>query len=273
MLLIVSGLMIRTFVAMRQVRPGFAHPETVQTFRLAIPERLIGDLRQFARTHESIAQRLAQVPGVVSVGISSSITMDGEDNTNPLHVEDVPVAEGRLPPLRRFKSVAPGYFETMGNRLVAGRSMTWTEIYERRPVIMISETLAREYWGEPSKALGKRIRGFRNPWREIVGVVGDERDDGLNHPATAIAYWPLLNDTYQLRTVAYAVRSTRVGTPGFLSELQQAVWSVNSNLPLAAVQTLDEIRRIPWPRHRLPWRCSPLPRASRCSSASSGSTA
>jgi predicted permease len=242
MLLIVSGLMVRTFVAMRQVRPGFAHPETVQTFRLAIPERLIGDLRQFARTHESIAQRLAQVPGVVSVGISSSITMDGEDNTNPLHVEDVPVAEGRLPPLRRFKSVAPGYFETMGNRLVAGRSMTWTEIYERRPVIMISETLAREYWGEPSKALGKRIRGFRNPWREIVGVVGDERDDGLNHPATAIAYWPLLNDTYQLRTVAYAVRSTRVGTPGFLSELQQAVWSVNSNLPLAAVQTLDEIQ-------------------------------
>jgi predicted permease len=242
-LLIVSGLMIRTFVAMRQVQPGFTRPEEVQTFRLAIPEGLISDPQQAARTHESIAERLAQVPGITSVGISSSITMDGEDNTNPLHVEDVPVAEGKIPLLRRFKSFAPGYFETMGNRLVAGRSITWTEIYQLRPVIVISETLAREYWKEPSRALGKRVRSSRrNPWREIVGVVGDERDDGLNQPATAIVYWPMLNDSYQRRTMAYAVRSSRVGTPGFMGELQQAVWSVNSNLPLAAVQTLNEIR-------------------------------
>ncbi len=243
MLMIVSGLMIRTFVAMRQVQPGFTRPEEVQTFRLAIPEGLISDPEQAARTHESIAERLTQVPGVVSVGLSSSITMDGEDNTNPLRVEDAPVAEGQVPPLRRFKSFAPGYFETMGNRLVAGRSITWTEIYQRRPVIVISETLAREYWKEPSRALGKRVRSSRrNPWREIVGVVGDERDDGVNQPATAIVYWPMLNDSYQRQTMAYAVRSNRVGTPGFLREIQQSVWSVNANLPLAGVQTLNEIR-------------------------------
>jgi putative ABC transport system permease protein len=242
LLLIVSGLMIRTFVAMRQVQPGFTRPEQVQTFRLTIPERVISDPQQAARTHEHIAQRLAQVPGVASVGISSSITMDGEDNTNPLHVEDVPVEEGKLPPLRRFKSFAPGFFETMGNRLVAGRSITWSEIYQRRPLVIISETLAREYWQEPSRALGKRVGGFRRTWYEIVGVVGDERDDGLNQPATAIVYWPLLNDIYQQETFAYAVRSTRVGTPGFLRELQQAVWSVNPNLPLASVQTLDQIQ-------------------------------
>jgi predicted permease len=243
MLLIVSGLMIRTFVAMRQVQPGFTRPEEVQTFRLVIPEGLISDPEHAARTHQSIAERLAQVPGVASVGLASSITMDGEDNTNPLHVEDFPVPAGEIPPLRRFKSVGPGYFETMGNRIVAGRSITWTEVYERRPVIVISETLAREYWGEPARALGKRVRANRrNPWRDIVGVVGDERDDGLNHPATAIVYWPLLNDTYQVRGISYAVRSNRVGTPGVLRELQQAVWSVNTNLPLAAVQTLDEIQ-------------------------------
>ena len=243
MLMIVSGLMVRTFVAMRQVQPGFSNAAEVQTFRIAIPERQISDLEQFARTHESIAQQLAGVPGVASVGISSSITMDGEDNTNPLHVEDVPVAEGQVPPLRRFKTVAPGYFETMGNRVVAGRTISWTEIYDQRPVIVISETLAREYWGEPSKALGKRVRGSRgSPWREIIGVVGDERDDGLNHPSVAIVYWPMLNDTYLQRSIAYAVRSNRVGSPGFFAELQQAVWSINKNLPLAAVQTLDEIQ-------------------------------
>jgi putative ABC transport system permease protein len=241
-LLIVSGLMIRTFVAMRQVHPGFTRPEEVQTFQLAIPEGISGDGEQFARTHERIAQRLAQVPGVVSVGLSSSITMDGEDNTNPLFVEHVEVPDGQLPPLRRFKTVAPGYFETMGNPIVAGRAITWEDIYRARRVVVISETLARENWQSAAHAVGKRVRGFGPRWYEVVGVVGQERDDGLNQPATAIVYWPLLSDVYRSELISYAVRSTRVGTPGFLGELRQAVWSVNPNLPLAAVQTLDEIR-------------------------------
>jgi putative ABC transport system permease protein len=242
-LLIGSGLMARTFVAMRQVAPGFTHPEAVQTFRVAIPKRLIADQEQVARAHQSIAERVAQVPGVEAIGLASSITMDGEDNANPLFVEDAPTAEGTLPPLRRYKSVAPGYFETMGNRMVAGRAITWAEIYERRPVVVVSRTIANEHWDEPSRALGKRVRGGpKDEWHEIVGVVGDERDDGLNHPATAIVYWPMLSTSYGARTMAYAVRSGRVGAPGFMHEVQQAVWSVNPNLPLAAVQTLDEIQ-------------------------------
>ena len=243
MLMIASGLMIRTFVALRQVQPGFTGPAHVQTFRLASPEAVVADPDEMARTHEQIARQIAQVPGVTSVGISSSITMDGEDNTNPIYAEGFPVAEGALPPLRRFKSFAPGYFETMGNPVVEGRSITWTEIYQRRPVVVISETLAREYWKDPASALGKRIRTDpENPWSEVVGVVGNERDDGLNRPATAIVYWPMLDDNYENRTMAYAVRSDRVGAPGFLRELEQAVWSVNPDLPFAAVQTLEEIQ-------------------------------
>ena len=71
---------------------------------------------------------------------------------------------------------------------------------------------------------------------------GNERDDGLTQPPTAIVYWPMLNESYRWRTMAYAVRSTRVGAPGFVRELEQAVWSVNPNLPLATVQTLEEIQ-------------------------------
>ena len=244
-LLIISGLLIRTFVAMRQIDPGFTRPEEVQTFVVAIPEGLISDPERTARTHESVAERLAQVTGVTSVGLSSSITMDGENNGNAIEVEDAPPVEGQRTPLRRFKSIAPGYVETMGNRLVAGRAITWSEIHERRPVIIISEPLAREYWGEPGKALGRRIRGCcgsNRPWREIVGVTGAERDDGLGLPPTAIVYWPMMSESYSWRTMAYAVRSSRVGTPGFLRELEQAVWAVNPNLPLARVQTLEEIQ-------------------------------
>ena len=245
-LLIVSGLMIRTFVALRQVDPGFTRPEEVQTFVIAIPESLISDPQETARTFEGISERLAHVPGVVSVGLSSSITMDGEDNGNPVEVEGgPPVPEGQVPPLRRFKSFGPGFFETMGIRLVAGRSVSWSDVHQRRPVIVVSEPLAREYWGEPAKAIGKRVRGCcgpETPWREIVGVTAPERDDGLNRPPTAIVYWPMLNESYRWRTMAYAVRSSRVGTPGFLRELEQALWSVNPNLPLAGRQTLREIQ-------------------------------
>ena len=243
-LLIVSGLMIRTFIAMRQVDPGFTRPEEVQTFVLAIPASLISDPPQTVRTFEGVAEQLARVPGVTSVGLSSSITMDGEDNGNYAAIEEFPDPEGAMVKLRRFKSIGPGYFETMGNRLVAGRSITWNDIHEQRPVVIISEPLAREYWGEPAKAIGKRLRGSspQFPWREIIGVSGNERDDGLAQPPTAIVYWPMLNESYRWRTMAFAVRSTRVGAPGFVRELEQAVWSVNPNLPLATVQTVEEIQ-------------------------------
>jgi putative ABC transport system permease protein len=242
-LLIVSGLMLRTFVAMRQVDPGFTRPEEVQTFVLAIPASVIGDPQQTVRTFEGVAEQVARVPGVASVGLSSSITMDGEDNTNYAAIEEFPDPEGKMVKLRRFKSIGPGYFETMGIRLVAGRSITWNDIHEQRPVVIISEPLAREYWGEPAKAIGKRLRGgSRFPWRDIIGVSGNERDDGLDQAPTAIVYWPMLNESYRWRTMAFAVRSTRVGAPGFVRELEQAVWAVNQNLPLADVQTLEEIQ-------------------------------
>ena len=242
-LLVVSGLMIRTSIAMRQVDPGFTRPEEVQTFVVAIPESMIEDPQQTVRTFEGVTEQLARVPGVTSVGLSSSITMDGEDNGNYAAIEQFPDPAGAMVKLRRFKSIGPGYFETMGNRLVAGRSLTWNDIYNQRPVVIISEPLAREYWGEPAKAIGKRLRGSspRFPWREIIGVSGNERDDGLTQPPTQIVYWPMLNEAYRWRTMAFVVRSTRVGTPGFVRELEQAVWSVNPNLPLATVQTLEEI--------------------------------
>jgi ABC-type antimicrobial peptide transport system permease subunit len=118
----------------------------------------------------------------------------------------------------------------------------WSDILERRDAVVISETLARELWQEPSQAIGKRVRSFNPEWSEIVGVSGNERDDGLNRPPTAIVYWAMLNESYRWRTMAYAVRSDRVGASGFLRELEQAVWEVNPDLPLSSIQTLDEIQ-------------------------------
>ena len=247
-LLVASGLMIRTFQAMRDVSPGFTSPAQVLTMRVSIPDSLIKDPERTARTHEQIVRRLEQVPGVTSVGLSSSVAMEGGGETDPIFVEDFPGPGGRIPPLRRYKMIEGSYFTTMGNRLIAGRTLTWSDSYEQLPVVVISENLAREYWKEPSAALGRRIRNTPdNPWRTIVGVVGDERDEGVAKPAPAIVYWPILMKQFWSepvrvqRSVTYAIRTERAKSPTLLKEIQQAVWSVNGNLPVANVRTLADI--------------------------------
>lgn len=248
-LLVGSGLMMRTFEAMRRVEPGFAHPEEVLTLRISIPESLVPDKEQVARTHELIQHRIEAIAGVSAVGLASSIPMDGDNSSDPIFVEDFPGPQGRLPPLRRFKWIGAGYFTTMGSRQVAGRSIGWQEIYTRAPVVVVSENFAREYWKDPAAALGRRIRQSpTNPWRTIVGVVADTREDGAAKPAPGIVYWPMLLDDFWDQPVmvqhsmAYAIRTRRVGSPTLLKEIQQAVWSVNPNLPVASVRTLEEIR-------------------------------
>jgi predicted permease len=247
-LLIASGLMMRTFQAMRGVDPGFTGPEQVLTLRISVPEALIKDPEQTLRTHEEITRRIARIPGVRSVGVTSSVTMDGFDSNDPVFVEDFPQQGGGMPPIRRFKWIADGYFETMGNPLLAGRALTWSDAYTSRPVAVVSENFAREYWKEPAAAIGKRIRNRPdNAWREIVGVARNERDDGVSQPSPTIVYWPLRQkdfwtaDTVR-RNLRYAIRSDRLNSPTFLKEIQQAVWSVNANLPVANVQTLSDIQ-------------------------------
>jgi predicted permease len=248
-LLVVSGLMTRSFQALRAVDPGFRDPEQVQTFRIEVPEGVVEDPDRAVRTHQQIVEAVARVPGVVAVGVASALTMDGYDSNDPVFVEGITPEDGPMPPIRRFKWAGPGYVEAMGNRLVAGRLLTWEDAYTRAKVVMLSENLAREYFETPAAAIGRRIRNTpSNPWREIVGVVGAERDDGLAKPPTAIVYWPLAIDdfwtqkTFVARNLAFAVRSGRMASPGFMGELQRAVWSVNPSLPIASVQSLADIR-------------------------------
>jgi len=224
---------------MRQVEPGFVRSAELQTFGIALPAALIRDPRQATRTHEAIAARLQQVPGVMAVGLASAIAMSGPIGGAPIFVEDRP--DSGTPPIRRLKIIGPGYFETMGNPVVAGRGLTWPDVIQRMPLAIVSENFAREYWGEPSKALGKRIGGVPGEWFEIAGVVGNERSNGLNHPAPPTVYLAMGGNQFPGRSISYVVRSTRVGASGFLRELQQAVVSINANVPLRNARTLDEI--------------------------------
>jgi len=249
-----SGLMLRSFQELRGVDPGFRDPEDVFTVRVTIPGAEIEDPDEVALAHELIAQKLGEIGGVESIGASSSVAMDGWDSNDALDVEDFPTEEGSLPPIRRFKWVTPGYFGTVGNPLVAGRDISWADIHDRAMVMVVTENLAREYWDDPGAALGKRMRlptieGLSEdaPWREIVGVVGDVHDDGVDQEPPTIVYWPMAmadfwgDERFTNRSMVFALRSARIADPSLQEEVREAVWSVNANLPLASVRTLEEV--------------------------------
>jgi hypothetical protein len=145
--------MIRTFLALRQVQPGFTHPEEVLTLRVSIPQAQVKEPERAVHMFQDILTKVARVPGVQADSLSSAITMDGNTNNDVLFAEDHPIADGKIPPIRRFKFIAPGYFATMGNPLVAGRDLTWTDLYSFRPVALVSENLAREYWHDAGAAV------------------------------------------------------------------------------------------------------------------------
>ena len=248
MLLVGSGLMIRTFQALRSVEPGFTAPDHIQTVRLMIPEGQVREPERVTRMQQDILDRIGALPGVSGASFSSAAPLEPFNSNDIVFVEGKAYAEGQLPPIRRFKFVAPGFFDSVGTRLVAGRDLTWIDLYDYRPVVVISENLARELWSDPSAALGKRVRESpANPWREVVGVVASVHDDGVDKPPPSTLYLPALlkniwgNTTQSQRAATFTVRTPRAGSEALLNEIRQAVWAANPNLPLARVRTLAEV--------------------------------
>ncbi len=252
-LLVASGLMLRSGRHLRSLDPGFGHPESVLALRLYIPGREEPDPARVAITYEAIVHRIAEIPGVSSVGVATAVPMDGSNNVNPFHVRGRETDAAERTMSRRHKWIGPGYLETLEIPLVAGRSFTWDDIHDRTPVAMLSERLAREVFGSPEAAMGQYVAARPDPpaWKEVVGVVRDVREDGMDRDPPALVYWPQVtlgfwegNAADQVQTwrgEGIAVRSRRVGTPGFREELEKAIWEVSPNLPLQRVRTLPEL--------------------------------
>jgi predicted permease len=249
-LLVSAVLMIRTFAALRSVQPGFTDAEHLQTMHILIPESLVADPQMVVRTQNSIAEKLAAIPGVTAIGYASALPMDYNDpDWDEVRVEGK-VYPGGEPPLRLYNFVSPGYFHSMGTRLVAGRDYTWDDVYNLDRKVMVSENFARENWGSAAAAVGKQLKqSSKEPWHEVIGVVEDVRVHGVDESAPLTVYWPVMrNDPYSpkpvigaQRLVTFVIRSNRAGRESFIRQLQQAVWSVDASLPLASIQTMQDI--------------------------------
>jgi putative ABC transport system permease protein len=245
-LLVTSGLMIRTFRNLHNVDPGFRNAQDIETVRIGIPDEQVKEPERVMRMEQAMLDKVSGVNGVVSASIVSSVPMGGGESNDPVYAADKTYREGTIAPLRRYKSIAPGYFATMGQRMLAGRDLTWADIYNGGAVAIVSENTARDIWGAPDAALGKRIRSNKkDDWREVIGVVADEHADGVDKPAPTIVYWPLLAKNFEgaaldvERYVSFVIRSPRASSISLRNEIQNAIWGVDSNLPLAKLDTLQ----------------------------------
>jgi predicted permease len=247
-LLVSSGLMIRTFQNLRSVEPGFTDAATVQTVRLSLPGSTDGQTR--VRTYEQMLARLAAIPGITSAAYTARLPMQGNDGFTVV-AEGETYADDEIPPSRRIHWISPGLLQTLGTPLLAGRDFDWAEVREQRNVALVSASFARESWSFIDGAVGKRIDvGHDGSWQEVIGVVADVYLDGVDRPAPPTVYWPAREQQYMTglgtflpNSVTFTLRSERTGTESMLADIRRAVAEVAPNLPIAAVGTLEQAYR------------------------------
>src|SRR5262249_28687961 len=214
-------------------------PEQLQALHLSISRDTVPEFDRVIRMQKEICDRLAAIAGVESAAFSSrSLPLIARGPRGPFFLESKP---GAAPVEMEFRYASPSLFRTMGTRLVAGRDFQWANYSSTRQVAIVSESFAWREWGSPASAIGKRMRRSpMSPWLEVVGVAGDVRYRGLDRPAPDTVYLTS-NEAlapYMSRDAYFVVRSERIGTAGFIDEVQRAVWSVNGSLALGSVETI-----------------------------------
>lgn len=248
-LLVGSGLMLRSFQALRTVDPGIVDPEGILTLQVSMPGAEVPDPVEAAALLGVILDRIAGLPGVEGVGSVAGLPMTGQQNQSGTWFEDFPIDEGALPEIINTRAVSDGLFEALGVPLVAGRVPARGDWEGREARVWVNEAFAVKYFGGVREALGRRIRqGMQGqPWLEITGVVGNVRDDGMAQAAPATLY-PLIAGTNAQgiatvsRNLGVAVRTS--GDPlAMAGAVRQAVWAENPNLPVANLRAQADIIR------------------------------
>ncbi len=245
-LLVGSGLMVRSFQRLRAVDPGF-DPSSVLTFRVSLPNAEYSDALSAVQFHQEITERIERLPGVLAVGSANGLPLTGVgDAKDPLLSEDHPVSPNELPPIVYVSAMSPGYFQAMRVPLLAGRTMEPSDARNRTGAVLVSAALAHHFWPNEN-ALGKRVYPglIDDPaWYTVVGIVGDVRANSLRGESPQVIYVPTIgtNDaaSWSPYSMAYAVR-TSVPPLSLAPAVRAAIWEVNPNLPIAQTNTMEQI--------------------------------
>jgi predicted permease len=255
MLLVASGLMVRSFINLRAIDPGF-NPESTLTFRIGLPPNKYQTVEAAVAAHRAIVERLSALPGATAAAGTTCLPLSMGCNGNTLLVEGQTYPPGTLPPLSLFRAITGGYFETMGMRILRGRAIERADVDRREPVAVISQTLARTVFKDQDP-IGKRVASNLPPpkpgapqplvWLTVVGVVSDVPMRALNETPMPMLYMPLSHGSPAaggilpgVGSIIFVVRT--ITPPGQLvPAARAALQQVDSDLALAQVSTLQEL--------------------------------
>jgi putative ABC transport system permease protein len=238
-LLVGAGLITNSFLRLQHVDPGF-NPQHVLTFKMDLPYVRYSGLSQ-TQFFERAIERLNHLPGVLSASAVLPLPLDGDEVGTSLTIEGQPVAEANRP-RTAYCWVEPGYFHTVGIPLMKGRDFSPADDLKATPVVIINNTLARQFFPHLDP-IGKRIKpgignGYKTaPLREIVGVVGDVRQYGLASAPGPAVYVPLAQSP--LGSMNFVVR-TEANPLSLVGAVREEMAEMDKNLPFYGVQTFDQ---------------------------------
>jgi putative ABC transport system permease protein len=237
MLLIGAGLLIKSFVNLQHVDPGF-NPNSVLRVDVTLPRTRYPERNQTAAFYKQLLEGVAALPGVQSAGAVSSLPLSGGGTDSNFAIEGQPPAEADHRPVAWYSSVTPGYFRALGIRLLSGREFTEADNADAPKAVVISDTMARRYFpgGDP---LGKRlVFGGGKDLREIVGVISDVKFFGLNLDARPSMYFPQAQTPS--RGMSLVVRTQ--GDPlALASAIRGQTSALDRDLAVSSVMTMEQL--------------------------------
>ena len=237
-LVVGSGLMVRSFSELMAVSPGFDR-EGILTFRLSPPPTAYANGVPVVRFYEQLMERIGAVPGVTEVGAINNLPLSGGGAILTTTIDDFPLAEGEFPPVFSIRRVTPGYFESMNIPVVEGRTLNADDHNLRLGSLVISKSLKDQYWPNAS-ALGKRMVVAGAPGR-VVGVVGDVHDASLETPAEQFVYRAMLDSVGGgVRAMTITVR-TDTDPLGLVQSVRQIIQETDPNLPITEMRSIEAV--------------------------------
>ena len=243
-LVIAAGLLVRTFYGMLHSNPGFDATRVI-TFELPLPSSKYSDTGRMAQVYKEILLRLQSIPGVQSAGISSVVPMGGAPDGTGIRIPEHPTLHDRDAPYASYSFISPGYFASISGQLLRGRDVTDGDTLQGMPVTIINSTMAKRYFpGEDPVGKQVGVGSTRYPTRRIIGIVADIKHGSLREEAAPEMFVPYTQNEIKvwpsMQTMQYAVR-TKADPASVTASIQEAVHSVDPNLPVAKVATLTAL--------------------------------
>jgi predicted permease len=244
-LLVGSGLLLRSFSRMLGADIGFK-PANVLTFRVALPRSSYAQVSNVLDFETRLLEKLAAIPGVQVAGATSNLPMGNGASGSAFTIDGRPLAPGQLPPLIYYKTIAPGYVEALGLRLLNGRTFDRRDYAAGSRDVLINKIMADKFWPGVDP-IGKRFRpsGDNNPgaadrWFTVAGVVASELQNGFRQePPVMIYFSPGSPYPGDARSLSYVIRGPNVVNDA--AAVRAAVWSLDPRLPVAAIQSMDDL--------------------------------